>query len=104
MEDVMKATWMIFGIPLLLLVSAVLNGLALSVMWGWFIVPTFSLPQITIVQAIGIGMVVGFLTHQDIDCEPKKEDTNEKLSKAVAHVILRPLMALLFGGILHTFM
>jgi len=40
------------------------TGLAVSVMWGWFVVPVFGLPSLSIAQAYGLALVVGVLTHK----------------------------------------
>ena len=63
---------MIFGLTAL---AAVLNGWVLSIIWKWFFVPTLHLPSLSIPQAIGIALVVSFLTKQDIDC--KKEEGSD---------------------------
>lgn len=39
----------------------ILSGYVLSVLWGWFIVPTFGLPLLTIPVAIGVMLVVAYL-------------------------------------------
>jgi hypothetical protein len=43
----------ILGLPLMLFFAAVFNGYALSILWGWFVVPTFGVPALTVVQAHG---------------------------------------------------
>lgn len=43
---------------------AICEGFVLTKLWAWFIVPTFSLPMITIPVAIGICLVSSLLTHQ----------------------------------------
>lgn len=48
----------IVGVVALLILSSVLNGWVLSILWGWFLVPTLKLPPLTVVQAIGIAMVI----------------------------------------------
>lgn len=35
------------------------RGFMISVLWAWFMVPTFSLPVLSIPQAIGLSLVVG---------------------------------------------
>lgn len=34
------------------------NGWAISLLWGWFLVPTLGVRAISVVEAIGIAMVV----------------------------------------------
>lgn len=92
------------GVVALLVVSALLRGYVLSILWGWFMVPTLGLPQLSVVQAIGIAIVVSFLTHQVNDYEEKERTGGEKITRAVAMAVLIPFFALLFGYIAHQFM
>ena len=41
--------------------GSIVGGWALSVMWGWFIVPLFNLPTLGIAQAVGLMCVVGMV-------------------------------------------
>jgi hypothetical protein len=104
----MKALAVLGGTVLVVIaivLSAVFNGYALSVLWGWFVVPTFNLPQLSIAAAIGIAMVVGYLTKQEIT-DPKDEDRSftEKMVRATIFAIVKPGFALLFGWVVHLFM
>lgn len=94
----------IVGIPVLIALGSIFNGYALKVLWGWFIVPIFHLPQLSIPSAIGIALVVGYLTKQTNDCEEKERSGGEKFSRAVLEAILRPSLALLVGWIVQKFM
>ena len=95
----------IVGLGIVLVLGSVLNGYALSVLWGWFVVPTFGGPTLGVVPAIGIAMVVSYLTHQIPDNNKKEEgDPIEKIIRGIAITILQPLFALLFGWIVHLFM
>lgn len=38
--------------------SAAWSGLTLSIIWGWFIVQTFSAPSLSVLQAYGVCLVV----------------------------------------------
>jgi hypothetical protein len=86
------------------IMTTILNGWVLSILWGWFFVPTLGLPDITIVQAIGIALVVGYLTYQDIDTMPEDKSWQEKLGEAMILSIIRSGIVLFFGWILHFFM
>jgi len=88
-----------------LVLGSIFNGYALSVLWGWFIVPVFHLPALTVVPAIGIAMVVGYLTRQiGPDVEEKDRSSSEKMARSFAHAFFLPLFALFFGWIVHLFM
>lgn len=87
--------------------SSIFNGYALSVLWGWFVVPTFGAPALGVVPSIGIAMVVSYLTHQVHGCDRKKEKDQsfvEAISYSIAFVFLKPSIALFFGWIVHLFM
>jgi hypothetical protein len=63
MEEVMKVLVAIASI----VGSAIMRGFTLAVLWGWFIAgpeaPFHGLPQLSIVNAIGLALVVGFVTN-----------------------------------------
>ena len=95
----------IVGFVILMVVSSIFNGYALSVLWGWFIVPTFGMPALGVVPAIGIAMVVSYLTHQTHESEKKDDDgIGVKIFKAVILSLGKPAFTLLFGWIVHLFM
>lgn len=80
----------------LILVSPILNGWALTILWGWFVVPIFGLPALSISSAIGLGLVVNLLTYQPVH-DPR---TNRvKAVEGVAWIIIRPTFPLLVGWI-----
>ncbi len=95
----------IVGTVALLVVNSVFNGYVLNVLWGWFMVPVFHLPQLSIVPAIGIAIVVGYLTYQaKPDCQKVKRTMGQTIALATANAIERPLFALFFGYVVHLFM
>lgn len=55
-------------------IGAIYEGFILQTMWAWFIVPTFGLPALSIPVAIGICLIMAFLTHQ---IPPKSEPGRE---------------------------
>ncbi len=82
----------------LMIVSALLNGVALKLLWGWFMVPTLGLPVISLVQAIGIGITVGLLTLQHI---PRDEDEKKEM---FASGVLNPMIFIAVGWVVQLFM
>ena len=84
-------------------ISALWGGYVLTVLWGWFMVPTFHLPALALAPAIGLAMVVGYLTIQ-IRPSKKGESFAEGLSTAFVMGLLKPLFALFFGWVVHLFM
>lgn len=99
----MKLIGLVATFVVLLVAGSIWNGYVLSVMWGWFVVPTFDLPQLSIPAAIGASMVASYLTakptaHRD------DRDSNEILSGALAHTFLLPLFAMGLGWIVNLWM
>ena len=93
------------GAVVLMAFSSIFNGYALSVLWGWFMVPTFGLPELSVAPAIGIALVVGYLTKQYNNSKTKKNESfGKELLKSALTAILKPSFALLFGYIVHLFM
>ncbi|MCU4119322.1 hypothetical protein [Variovorax sp. N23] len=87
------------GVILLIAASATWRGYVLSILWGWFMVPAFGLPGLTVPLAIGLALVIGFLTERSAK---KKEDFDWGI--AIAQLIFSPAIALLIGWIVTRFM
>jgi len=87
-------------------ISYVINGWVLSLLWRWFLVP-FDFPVLSIPQAIGISLVIGFLTHQ-VPHKHCKDDRSkdDKLTDSIAEnaaFLVFPLFALGVGWIVVQF-
>jgi hypothetical protein len=76
-----------------------LYGWILTQLWAWFVVP-FGFPQLSLTQAIGIILVVSFLTgHTGSNREKPKEEKKKDLIAFLA----RPFLYLGIGYIVHLF-
>jgi hypothetical protein len=84
-----------------MVVQYLVTGWALSYLWSWFIVPQFGAGELSIAQAIGISIVVSFLTYSAT--EAKDERTKDEQFVAMIGHVLRPIMALAIGWIVHQF-
>lgn len=82
--------------------SYIAFGYSLTILWAWFIVPTFGLPQISLAEAIGIRMVTAFISPKIV----KKDERpfSDVMSDAVAFSIVFPLLTLAVGWIVHLWM
>jgi hypothetical protein len=67
-------------------------------LWGWFILP-FGAPQISVVHAIGIGLLLSFMTIHSYDSKDKT--TEEKIMDVM---IIFPLWIVFAGWITQMFM
>lgn len=78
------------------------RGGAMSILWGWFIVPVFHTGALSVVQAMGVLLVVSYLT-KSMDTEEKSDESlAEQFAKGFMMALLKPGMALLIGWILHS--
>jgi len=89
-------------------IASILNGWALSVLWGWFVVPTFALPNLGIVQAIGLSMVInlflwGARGYSEIEYKDKKVQKNS-ITGTFSYVVMTPFISVFLGWIVHHFM
>lgn len=82
--------------------STVWSGYVLSVLWRWFVVPSLDAPALSVGYAIGIMIVVGYLTQTD-EASKKQESLSAMLAEGIARAALRPALALLFGWVVTLF-
>jgi hypothetical protein len=106
-EEVAQKLLALFG-GLILVVSlyvggVILNGWAVSVLWSWFIVPTFGLPLLTIPKAIGLVVIINYFFVKASDIKPQKRDWKE-IGKQVLYMILKPAVVLSVAYIVTRFM
>ncbi len=95
-DEALSCLALIVG-PVLMFLLFLLYGLVLQVLWGWFIVPAFrEVPDINVVEAMGITLIVGFLTAQ------YHEESSSP--RALGFAFLNPILALGFGWVIHLFM
>ena len=105
----MAVIGVIVVIAFVMVFAAVFNGYALSVLWEWFVVPTFGAPQLSIVSAIGIAMTIQYLVNPKMYTSAGEEKDEgkgleQKIAEAILKIALNPLLALFFGWIVHLFM
>lgn len=88
----------------LLPIVAAFNGFVLQVLWGWFVVATFSAPPLSIVQSIGVMIVIGFLTmNKNLNVAEKPEDERIGLLGTCAVTFVVGLFSLAYGFFFHLF-
>lgn len=80
------------------------RGYVLTILWGWFIVPTFGIKAITIPQAIGLSLIVSFLTYQASKSVFADEEEPKKSILQVILSFIIPATCLLIGWIVNHWM
>ncbi len=94
----------ILGGLVLMVLKSIFNGYVLSILWGWFMVATLKLPALSIVQAIGIVLIVRFLTVHYDPQQNNKKGFKEVFFKSLMFSFLYSAFALFAGWIIHFFM
>jgi hypothetical protein len=85
----------------LIAIAILANGWAFMVLWNWFMVPFFALPEISLAYALGVSMTVGFITSQYI---PPKEKKDGKIDWGpMVYIFARPATAVVVGAIVKSF-
>ena len=83
---------------------AIYSGYVFGIVWGWFIVPTFGLPPLNIPQAIGLGMLVSFMTYFYVHVEDDSRSTGEKATFSIVASLFKTSGLWLFAWIVHLFL
>lgn len=91
------------GVMALAIPATILRGWVLSYLWIWFVVPIFGLPVISIVEAIAVSFIIGFLTHGSTGYDWSK-DTQEKFVQILSVWFISPFLFLGIGWIIKGFM
>lgn len=89
----------LFTLFIVVPLSMIFSGFAISMLWDWFIVATFGLKALTIAQAIGLGLVVAYMA-----VPMRKGDDSWTLGEKIAIAIFKPLIFLGLGWVVHLFM
>jgi len=84
-------------------IRILLVGFVFLTFWGWFVVPTFDLPTLTLPAAIGIALAVQFITkHTPLTSEERTD--KEFWEDWAARTFFIPAFALGIGWVVHLFM
>lgn len=101
MEPILVILGGTFLVSVLVYAALVVRGFVVSIMWQWFVVPLFHLPELSIPYAVGLSILVGLLTYQQQPDVEKKSKT-DKIVK-VLMPIFSPLITLFIAWIVHLF-
>lgn len=87
-----------------LIIGGIWSGYVLSVLWGWFIVPTFELPALSVPVAIGVALTVRFLSpNVQSSNRDRTRTTGEMLTEMFGHALLYPAFTLALGWVVRMF-
>lgn len=77
------------------------SGYALSVLWLWSVVPSLWLPELSIPAAIGVGVVMSYLTTHYSSAEIDNKSLRKRALESIVFSALKPAFALGIGSIVH---
>lgn len=80
------------------------SGYALAKLWSWFLVPALGVPPLSIPAAIGLSIVVSYMTYQKSTNTDEDKDTTERVIKDTVILALKPAVALGFGWVVAQWM
>ena len=102
----MKDQGLKLGFGLLALPFGVLiHGYVLMKLWALFISTKFNVPEISVIEAAGITLVLDFLLMKiDWSNYVDEVDFQEYLTKTVSHLLITPFIILGVGYIINAFM
>lgn len=108
-QESSKTTCLLFVIYLLCLIpGSIWSGYVLSVLWAWFIVPTFELQAISIPAAIGVSLLVNYLTSKSPQANEGNQSGQSKIAQTfingLVFMFFSPLFALGMGAVVRMFM
>lgn len=75
--------------------ALIAKGYVMSIMWLWFIVPTFDVVEISIPISIGVLFIVGLISHTDSD----EIEYNQELAVRIITATIMPFWYLGMGYI-----
>ncbi len=79
--------------------QALLEGICVSLLWGWFMVPLFDLPSIGVAGGIGMAVLGSLLSNS----APPAKSSDEALYRTLLSFV-NPVLLLAIGYIAHLFM
>lgn len=86
---------LIVAFVIILPLTLLLKGWMLTKLWAMFIVPTFGLPVLTYDMALGIALLIGAITKQDLSRLAKKEQEESLMQltlTSLMQAIMEPLV------------
>jgi len=100
----MKYIGIFFTSLLIVAYTVLMNGWALATLWRWFMVSAFHLPLLTIPAAIGVSLVVTYMTHQHSKTKTDDDSWGQTMLKGFLIGTFKPLFALAFGWVIVRFL
>ena len=99
----MEAFGKFMTVVLALIITPIITGFGFVKLWAWFIVPTFNMHTLRIVEAIGLMMIIGFVRAKQNN-KDEDEDAWQRFIKTILFTVIMSAIVLFFGWIVSMFM
>lgn len=86
-----------------MVITTLIGGFVFQTLWGWFIVPTFTMQPMTLIQAIGISCFISYIK-MNLGKKNDDEFSMEFVLKVLVMSVVMALLILGFGWIITLFM
>jgi hypothetical protein len=81
-----------------IVISSIMYGWAISILWRWFVVPLFDAPNLSILEAIGLSLTIGVFTTRYRDTPNSKSNTIADITASIiAYSIINPVVIVIIG-------
>jgi len=89
-------------IVIVMITAPLINGFVFIKLWHWFVVPTFGLGELRLIEAIGLVALISFINAK----KTNKQETDfwVGLIESIAYMVLLACFTLFFGWIISLFM
>lgn len=99
-ETTLVMVILIAGVLVAAVGASILSGYVLATMWNWFVVTSLHVAPLSLPAAIGIGMMVRYLTHK----KPAEDKEDPDFGKMIIMWYTLPLAVLFVGWVVTLFM
>jgi len=86
-----------------MIVAPIIRGYVVIKLWAWFIVPTFEMNELRLVEAIGIMFLIGYLSANNNNNNNNKEFW-ERFAENIIFLLVLSGYVLFAGWIIQMFM
>lgn len=90
-------------VVLALIAAPIINGFVVMKLWGWFVVPTFEIHQLRLVEVIGLLFIVNFIIIGYKKTDPEEKPW-EEFAKRIIFLIFAAAFMLFSGWLVSKFM
>ena len=90
-------------VVLAMIISPIINGFVITKLWLWFVVPTFEVNPLRVVEAIGLMFLINYIKAKR-DNEADKDKFWGQFAINIIFIFLMAGFALLSGWIVQMFM